>query len=463
MNLEEIKKITLEKLSKIKNNNNHTIDRVIHSKEPLSPIIIKKIIKELNQKDVPLEKYPNQSYLNKVMNKCPLISGNKVTLLIDGPATYQEMLKAINKAKYHINFESFIFDNDKIGKLFSKLLIKKHNQGVKVNLIYDSAGCFFTAKSFFEKLRTAGINVIEFNPLNPLKTNGKGWHPNHRDHRKILIIDGKIAFTGGVNISSIYSSIVKKSIEKIKNIKNKNKTHAPKKIQKIVYTWRDTHVKIEGPAVEEFQKLFLKTWLDKNGPENDKKYFPTLKPKGKELIRVVGSTPGKMNRFTYMMYIAAFTYAKKHIYLTNAYFIPNKQILKSLINAKKRGVDVKIILPGNSDEKAVFYAGRSFYTKLLKSGVKIFNLRDDAMLHAKTAVIDNIWSTVGSTNMEQRSFLRNDEVNAAIISHKFADKMVHYFNQDLLNSKQILLENWKKRSFSNKLKEKFFRLFIYWL
>lgn len=228
-------------------------------------------------------------------------------------------------------------------------------------------------------------------------------------------------------------------------------------------SWRDTQVRIEGPAVADFQKLFLDTWQREKGPSLPARdYFPHLERQGKDLVEVVGSTPEGTTGITYLMYLSAFTHAEYSIHLTSAYFVPDKQTVKALIDAAKRGVDVKIILPGFSDVGVVFYAGRSYYTKLLKSGVKLYERRE-AVLHAKTAVVDKVWSTVGSTNMDLWSFMKNDEVNAVILGPSFAGKMEEMFTEDLENSNPVLLEQWKERPVGEQLREWMARIFSHWL
>ncbi len=201
----------------------------------------------------------------------PLVLGNKLILLQDGPATYQAMFAAIRKAKDHINLETYIFEDDDIGKQFADLLLERQAAGVQVNLIYDSVGGLNTPKEFFERLSTAGIQVLEFNPINPLAGNKKGWQLNNRDHRKLLVVDGRIAFLGGINISESYSSAPSgKSAKK----KEGNPTG-----------WRDTHLQIEGPVVAEFQKLFMNTWAKQNGqPLSQKNYYPKLEKQGSEKL-----------------------------------------------------------------------------------------------------------------------------------------------------------------------------------
>jgi len=427
------------------------VPKIIGPKGELSPKISKAIMERLKGQVEPTDILQRHNLLVEVISGSSLVTGNKVTLLIDGPATYDAMFKAIRGAKDHINFETFIFDDDEVGRRFADLLLEKQAEGVQVNLIYDSLGCLATPAAFFQRLRDGGIHAREFNPINPSKMRGTKWMLTQRDHRKILIVDGKVAFTGGVNISNVYSSTLSGSLSR------------EQKGDHIQHSWRDTHVQIEGPAVAEFQKLFLETWAREEGPESDRNYFPPLKQEGNELMRVIGSTPGRMNRITYMMYVSAFTYAEHSIHLTTPYFVPDEQIINALTHAAERGVDVRIILPGASDSVLVFYAGRSYYTRLLKSGVKLYEHRTDSMLHAKTAVIDSIWSTVGSTNMDLLSFLDNDEVNAVILSRDFATKMEGMFEEDLRESNQIHLEEWKKRPFTDRVKEWFINLFGHWL
>lgn len=413
----------------------------------LSPTLSKAVMERLKRQEGATDILERQVALIESISGSPLEAGNKVTLLIDGPATYAAMFKAIQNAKDHINLETYIFEDDEVGRRFADLLLKKQSEGVQVNLIYDSLGCLGTPAAFFQRLRDGGILTLEYNPINPTKARAT-WLLINRDHRKILIVDGSVAFTGGVNISQVYSS---SSVPVEKHERN------------IQESWRDTHVQIEGPAVAEFQKLFLDTWARQKGPElPERDYFPALKWEGRDLIEVAGSTPGQENRITYMMYVAAFTYAQKFLHLTNSYFVPDEQTLEALTDAARRGVDVKIILPGISDELTAFYAGRSHYTHLLKSGVKLYE-RKDTMLHAKTAVIDGVWSTVGSTNMDLWSFLRNNEVNAIILGRDFATEMEAMFEKDIEDCHQIHLEQWKKRPLSERAKEWLARLLQYWL
>jgi len=420
--------------------------QIVSAKGLLSPKQSEAIMERLQRSAKSTDTLQRLNDVIESLTESPLTKGNKVTLLADGQAAYAAMFKAMESAKDHINLETFIIDADDVGRQFSDLLLKKQTEGVQVNLIYDSVGSYANPAAFFQRLRDGGIQVVEFNPVNPFKAHGN-WLLAHLDHRKILIVDGKIAITGGINISSVYSSKLSERDEG---------EGAP-------LPWRDTDVQIEGPAVAEFQKLFLDTWYMQKGPKlSERNYYPKMKEDGNALVRVVGSTPGADNRITFIMYVAAIMFAEHAIHLTNAYFIPDDQVLKAFTDAAKRGVDVKIILPETTDSSLALHASQYNYSELLDAGVKIYERRN-AILHAKTAVIDGVWSTVGSTNMDYWSLLNDDEVNAIVLSREFATEMEKIFARDLLESHEIKREEWQERSLFSQLREWFAHLFDHWL
>jgi cardiolipin synthase len=420
--------------------------QIVSAKRLLSPEKSRAIMERLKRSIDPTDILERHTAVVESVTESPLTKGNKVTLLVDGPATYAAMFKAMQDARDHINLETFIIEDDEVGRRFTDLLLQKQAEGIQVNLIYDSVGSFSTPAPFFQRLRDGGIQVVEFNPINPLKAHGK-WLLAYPDHRKILIIDGKVAITGGINISSVYSS----------------RLSGRREVEGAPLPWRDTDVQIEGPAVAEFQKLFLETWQKQKGAElPERNYFPDLKGEGNALVRVVGSTPGQDNRITFIVYVSAITFAEHSVHLTNAYFIPDEQILRAFTDASRRGVDVKIILPATSDSSLALHAMRYNYSELLNSGVKLYERRN-TLLHAKTAVIDGVWSTVGSTNMDFWSLLSDDEVNAVILSHEFAIEMEKMFARDLAESDQIQWEEWKKRPLFQRIREWFAHLFAHWL
>jgi cardiolipin synthase len=392
----------------------------------------------------------------------PLIAGNKVTLLFDGPATMREMMATARAATSSINLETYIFDQDKLGLEFADLLIEKQRAGVQVNVMYDAVGTLGTPAVFFDRMRAAGIHLVAFNPVNPAKAKG-GWDINNRDHRKIMIVDGRIAFTGGINISSTYAnSSLFRSRRKAELMKEAAAAGRNGNAASGQIGWRDTHIKIEGPAAAAMQWSFVNTWVQQEGgelPQAD--YFPHIDPVGDKILRVLSSEPGG-NSDIYKALVLAMNESKKSIHLTAAYFVPDQQIVDALVGAAKRGVDVKLILPGVSDHSLIRYAGQDFYEQLLAGGVRIFELQV-AVLHAKTAVIDSAWSTIGSTNIDRRSFIHNYELNVVVLDPAFGRDMESAFNEDMRDSKEVTLERWRHRPWSDRIKEWMSRLGEYWI
>jgi cardiolipin synthase A/B len=388
--------------------------------------------------------------VEQAVTGAPLVSGNRVRLLEDGPDTYRAMFVAIAAASDHINMETYILEDDEVGRRFADALIAKQQQGVQVSLIYDSVGTLNTPDEFFQRLRDSGIRTLQFNPVNPTTAMATaGWEVNQRDHRKLLIVDGRTVFLGGINISSVYSG------GSSRRASQAGLDDEP--------PWRDTDLQIEGPVVAEFQKLFLATWLAQQGePLTPRNFFPTPQVQGKEVVRAIGSSPDDEFSLIYVTLLSAIDSAESEVWLTNAYFIPDPQLLAALKAAAARGVDVRLVLPGRTDSALVFHAGRSYYDQMLQDGVIVFERRT-ALLHSKTAVIDGVWSTVGSTNFDWRSFLHNQEVNAVVLGTEFGDRMRAAFEDDVAQSRQITLEQWRQRSHILYVKEWFSRLWQYWL
>ena len=368
-------------------------------------------------------------------------------LLLDGPATYDAMLAAIAAARDHVNMETYILDDDAVGRRFAQALIAKQRENVQVNLIHDSVGTFNTPRAFFEELSAQGVQVLEFNPVNPLQARND-WEINQRDHRKLLIVDGATAFLGGINISSVYSS---GSSIKL----HQGHDGAPR--------WRDTDLQIDGPVVAEFQKLFLQTWRSQKGePLAVRDYFPALAPVGNQVVRAIGSSPDDNYSQIYATLLSAIHSAESSVQITNAYFVPDPQLLEALTAAVSRGVNVSLILPSQTDSWLVFHAGRAHYARLLRAGVKIFERRG-VILHSKTALVDGVWATVGSTNLDWRSFLHNHELNAVVLGAQFGQQLQAMFDQDLALSDEVTLARWERRAIDMRLKELFARVWEYWL
>ena len=376
----------------------------------------------------------------------PLIAGNSVTLLYDGPQTIAAMALAINAATSHINLETYIFDADEVGTPLADLLIARQQAGVAVHVIVDAVGTLNTPQDFFYRLRAAGVQVVVFNPINPLRTQGP-WEINQRDHRKLLVVDGVVAFAGGVNISSGYSN---SSL-----FRGRNKAPA-------VVGWRDTHVQIQGPAVAAMQWSFLEHWVSQTAtPLADSDFFPAAKPAGKSLVRVLATVPDGGQEI-YRAYVLAIQAARHSVHITSAYFLPDRSLVTALLEAAARGVDVRILLPSVNERPLVFAAGQALYQEFLEGGVRLYQLRV-AVLHAKTAVIDGLWSTVGSANLDLRSFLHNHELNVVVYDEAIGQAMEAAFTDDQLAATEITQRQWQQRPLMDRVKQWLASQWAYWL
>lgn len=415
---------------------------------PLSAEQSRAVLQRLQLGAEPTDIFSRHLALEEAIVGSPLTTGNAVRLLQDGPASYSAMLSAIAAARDHINMETYILDDDDIGRQFAQALLAKQAQGVQVNLLRDSVGTFGTPAAFFQRLSEAGVQVLEFNPVNPL-TAREDWQWNQRDHRKLLIVDGRIAFLGGINISSVYSG---GSSSKAKRVD-----------PDAALAWRDTDLQVQGPVVAELQKLFLAAWQSQHGPPlQQRDYFPPLQAMGTQVVRVVGSSPEEPFSLIYATLLSAIGSAETSVRITNAYFAPDPQLLEALVAAAARGVEVTLILPAQTDSWLVFHAGRSYYAQLLKGGVRIFERRG-VVLHSKTALVDGVWATVGSTNLDWRSFLHNHELNAVMLGTDFGQQVQTMFDRDLAASDAIELAAWQRRSPALRVQEWFGRLWEYWL
>jgi cardiolipin synthase len=429
---------------------------------PLSPAQSRAILERLKGRGTPSDVLEHHLAVEEALVGSPLVAGNRVQLLQNGPATYAAMFDAIRGARDHVNVEFYILEDDEAGQRFRELLLERLRAGVHVNLLYDSVGSLGTPKAFFDPLREAGALVLEFNPVNPLNAR-RGWNVNQRDHRKLAVVDGHIAFLGGINISSVYSSGSMPGSGSAGSRARAVRREQQRQQDVDALPWRDTQVQVEGPVVAEYQRLFLQTWDDQHGPEVPARdYFPAQQPQGREVVRAIGSSPGEPYSFIYATLISALRSAESEILITTAYFVPDPQLLEALQDAARRGVQVKILLPSRSDSAFVLAAGRAYYQALLDAGVELWERRE-MLLHAKTAVIDGVWSTVGSTNLDWRSFLHNQELNAVVLGPDFGAQMRAAFERDLAASSRIEPAEWARRPLSERMKEQAARLWSWWL
>ena len=376
----------------------------------------------------------------------PLLVGNRSRLLVDGPQTHAAMFKAIAAARESIDLETYILEAGELGEQLADLLIERRSHGVSVRVLYDGIGSLKTPKEYFERLTAADIAVCVFNPIKPTEDKPKLSIQN-RDHRKILVVDQRVAFTGGINISGVYSS------------GSFGGSRAPSK----EVGWRDTHIELGGPVVAEFSRLFDSAWQAQNceGAPAVRTY-PAPQRAGNETMRVIAQDPQTQRNEVYVEVLSAIGHAEQHVWLTFGYFVPDPQTVAALKQAAARGVDVRLMVPSKSDVWLTLYAGRSHYTDLLESGVRIFERRD-AVLHAKTAVIDSVWSTVGTSNLDWRSFVHNFEVNVVILGVDSARELEALFRRDLAAADEITLPDWRARGLGSRVKEAFARLWAYYL
>jgi cardiolipin synthase len=439
--------------------------RIVTASRVLSEEQSKAIVERLKAQAGDTDILGRHVAISEAISKSPLVAGNRTLLLEDGPATYAAMQASIRGATRSINFATYIFEADDTGKQFAALFAEKRRQGVEVNVIYDSVGSIKTPKEFFEGMRAAGIRVVEFNPVNPLNAK-RGWRINNRSHRKLMIVDDTTVFIGGINISDVYSG---GSFGSGVPSGGPGGSRGNDKAQAAAGNWRDTHLQIEGPVATEFQKIFLESWHKQKGEPiaADKPVGSALPQgaapsKGGHLVRAIASTPDQRRNEMYLTLLSAVTYAERNIYITTAYLAPDRELKEALQAAVKRGVDVKLLLSSVSDSWLAFNAGRAHYSDLLRDGVKIYERRGPLM-HAKSVTIDGVWSSVGSTNIDWRSLLHNDEADAAILGREFALQMEAMFARDLAQSDEITAETWARRSPAQRLREGAARMWEYML
>jgi len=342
------------------------------------------------------------------------------------------MQAAIEAAEHHVFLQSYIDRADEAGRRFRDLLVDKARAGVEALLLVDGVGGQDLSRRFIRPLLEAGGRYGVFMPTMPFQPH---WRPNLRNHRKILVVDDRVGFAGGLNIGSEYQG--------------RRKKYAP---------WRDTHLRLEGPAVRRLQEVFLEDWLFATGEDlADAEHFEDPGRCGGELVQVVDSGPDEPTEAIHAVFFTAINEAQERAYVTTPYFVPDGAMLMALKSAAWRGVDVRLLLPGKSDLRLVQWAGRSYFQELLEAGVRIFEHRP-GVLHAKTMVIDGVWATVGSANMDRRSFRLNFEVNVLVSSKTLASRMERIFHADTAGAREITLELIQTKRLRSRMVEAFARI-----
>jgi len=366
----------------------------------------------------------------------PFTDGNKIRLLKERDS-FNTIFDAVRNAKECICLTFYIFRNDETGTELAEILRQKASEGVRVYIIYDHFGSIGTPAKFWKYLGESGIRIRASHPFKWTAP----FHYVHRDHRKLIIVDGLYAFTGGLNIANEYRGY----------------HFIRKKLMKKKKGWRDTGIFLEGPIAVTLFEEFRKSWeIWKGGAISPVKNTRRIEG-GLPVLPIFASSAKGRRKMRKLLYYSI-AKSKRSLYLTTAYFTPSRRMLQILEDAVARGVDVKLLLPGRSDITAALYAARAYFARLIKAGVGIYNYRGE-ILHAKTAVFDGVWSIIGSTNLDFQSLRRNDEGNVGIVDEDFGRQMCDTFSEDLRNSERVDLEEWLKRPFCEKIRERFFSLF----
>jgi cardiolipin synthase A/B len=356
-----------------------------------------------------------------------LLPGNRTRALLNGDQIFPDMLEAIRGAQKTITFEMYIYWKGSIGEQFTAALVERAQAGVKVHVLIDALGSQKIEKQVIERMKQAGVQVALYNPVR--------WNTiarmNNRTHRKIMVLDGRVGYTGGVGIGDEWTGNAQDAGH-----------------------WRDTHFRLEGPAVAQMQAAFMENWIEVTGDVlHGPEYFPQLAHAGGELAQFFVSSPGGGGESAQLLYLMSIAAAGRSIQLSAAYFVPDDNEVRQLVAARNRGVRVQIIVPGPvTDSAAVRRASRSTWGELLRAGVEIYEYQP-TFYHVKVMTVDGLWVSVGSTNFDTRSFSTNDEANLNVHDRAFAQAQERIFAQDLERSQRITLEQWESRPFTERLWE----------
>ena len=363
----------------------------------------------------------------------PLSPGNRAEILKNGVQIFPSMLAAIRGARKTIDLEFYIYWDGEIGRQFAEVLAERARAGVQVKIILDAVGSATMSRSLIDFMRRNGIDLEWYHPLR--------WYTlsrfNHRTHRKLLVVDGTIGFSGGVGIADVWLGDADA------------RNH-----------WRETMIRIEGPVVTQMQFAFMDNWVKSRGEIlTGLDYFPEVAPCGTHRTQVIKSSPSEGSSTVKLLYVISIVSAKKSICINNGYFIPDADTIRALEGAVRRGVDVRVIVPGVfTDVPIVRQASRWHYELLLRHGIRIFEYKP-TMMHAKTMVVDGLWTTIGSSNFDDRSFRLNDEVNVNVYDSSVAAQMETMFEEDLAHSQEVRIRKFLRRPRFERLKEKIAELF----
>ena len=363
----------------------------------------------------------------------PMVAGNRVQTLLNGDQIFPSMLQAIRSASRTITFETYIYWSGGIGREFAEALSERARQGVKVHVLLDWVGSQKMDAASLDSMRKAGVELEQYHPLRWYTLN----RINNRTHRKLLVVDGKIGFTGGVGIADQWSGNAQDSKH-----------------------WRDTHYRIEGPAVAQMQSVFMDNWTKVTGKVlHTAEYFPPLESAGSHYAQMFQSSSEGGAESMHLMYLLSIAAATRTIHLSMAYFAPDDLAVEALRDALRRGVKVQILLPGpHMDSETVRKASRARWGELLKLGAEIYEYQP-TMFHCKVLVVDGLWTSVGSTNFDNRSFRLNDEANLNVHDAEVAAQQIHIFYEDIAKSRRVTYEEWQARPWTEKFMDRAASLF----
>jgi cardiolipin synthase len=394
------------------------------------PILTEKQIRQEIKTDYSVSDPEFRASISALLG-APLVDSNNIVELQNGDQIFPSMLNAIRSAKQSVTLESFIWSSGKISDQFVDALSERARAGVKVRIVVDWLGSWFLKRSDQRKLEAAGARVVRFHPLLSLQI----LRFNHRTHRKLMIVDGKIGFIGGVCLSDHWAG---------------NAGHGE---------WRDIHFRVEGPAVAEMQAAFCGNWLEtKSAVLQGPDYFPVLKPAGSMTAQCFPSGPRDHAQQARLSYLLAMSAARKNIRLAHAYFVPDKLVIQTLIDARKRGVRVEVIMPAKIDFFLIHMASRARLKKLLEVGVEFYEYKP-TLYHCKIMIVDNCWTTVGSVNLDAKSFRVNDEANLNVLDTDFAATLTKTFEADKAQSRPLTLKDFKHQNPFSKIANWFVGLF----
>jgi cardiolipin synthase len=387
---------------------------------------------EAEQQEDPDHTWEGMGRLARKLDAYPVTAGNKLTFYSEGRPAFNDMLAAIRAADHHVHLEFFIFQYDDLGRCFLDLLAQKAKQGVEVRLLYDAMGSRKIGWWRLRKLRAAGGKHAAFLSLNPFR---KRIQVNLRNHRKILVVDGKVAITGGLNIGDEYLGLKK------------------------LGHWRDTSLRVEGPAVESLQRTFIEDWDFAAGESLEgPKYFQADPKAGDAEVQVVEAGPDQEVKAIREIYLAVIFRARRRLWITSPYYVPDQGLRDALCLAGRTGIDVRLILPLAADHTAVHYASLYYVPELLEAGVKVYQYKN-GFIHSKVWLADGLWASVGTANLDNRSLLLNFEINSLIYTPSAVAELERQFERDLEQSIPVVGKEFDKRPWTSKIAENFFRLF----